>query len=405
MSILQPNTVGKLQGPDSPADVIERVRAVCAQLRDEADQTEEAGRISDASARLLKDTGIIRLLQPREFAGYEADPRIFFEAVMEVARHCGASGWVSGIIGVHPWEIGVCDHRLQDEIWGSDPDVWVASTYMPTGRARRVDDGFELSGHWSFSSGIEVASWVILGGLEVDENGKADSANPIHFIVPAADYTVIQGTWDVVGLRGTGSKDIEIGSAFVPEYRTLTSAELRDGRARGLNDDSGLVYRMPWASIFPNAITAAVLGISLGAMEASLDYQRTRVSPMAGAIIKAPVTLSRISQAAGEIEVSVQQVMSNLTAMWELVQRGEPVPMSLRAKGRRDQVQAAWRAVRAVDDLFDLAGGGALRLGTPLQRLWRDAHAGLHHSINTIEVVFQSAAGVAMGLEPTEPLT
>lgn len=395
-----------IDGPPGDADaVVERVRALAPYLRDHADEVEAAGRVSPEAASLLRETGIIRLLQPKQFGGYEADPRLLFGAVMDVARSCGATGWVCGIVGVHPWELGVCDLRVQHEIWDDDPDTWAASTYMPTGRAKRVDGGYELTGRWSFSSGIDVATWVILGGLETDADGSLDPTKPMHFFLQDSQYQVVEGSWDVVGLSGTGSKDVTVSAAFVPDHRTLTSAELIQGRARGLTETSSPVYRMPWSSIYPTAISASVLGASLGALDAAIEYQRTRVSPMAGAIVKAPVTMSAIARATGEIEISVDQVMTNLGRMWEIVAAGEKVPVELRSRGRRDQVQACWRAVRAVDDLFDYAGGGALRRGTPLQRFWRDAHAGLHHAINTAEQVYQSAANVAMGLDPSDPLT
>jgi len=105
------------------------------------------------------------------------DPTIFFEAVMAIARHCGASGWVSGIIGVHPWELGVCDRRVQDEMWAGDPDRWMWSTYMPGGFARPVDGGYEFTGRWQFSSGCDVSDWIILGGIVVDGDPPTSGAD------------------------------------------------------------------------------------------------------------------------------------------------------------------------------------------------------------------------------------
>jgi alkylation response protein AidB-like acyl-CoA dehydrogenase len=394
-------------------EVLEKIEKIGPQLAAEADAVEAAGRLPDATVALLKECGVVRLLQPADFGGYEADPTVFFEAVMAVARHCGASGWVSGIVGVHPWELAIMDRRAQEEVWGDDPDTWMASTYMPAGFARPVDGGYEFTGHWQFSSGCDVADWVFLGGFIVEGEPPtsmadmaaivADPSRYLHFLIPMSDVQIIDGSWDVVGLRGTGSKDVTVDRAFVPSYRTLPAVSVTEGTAPGL-EHRGPLYRMPWGGIFPNAITAAVIGIAEGALDAALAYQAPRISMASGPVVTSPVTMTSIGDAASEIEASRAAVLRVVGKQWEHVQRGEAVPMELRARARRDQVTASWRATRAVDSLFDHAGGGALRLGTPLQRFWRDAHAGLHHIINVREKTMQSYASVVLGRDPLDAM-
>jgi 3-hydroxy-9,10-secoandrosta-1,3,5(10)-triene-9,17-dione monooxygenase len=394
-------------------EVLERIQKIGPRLAEQADSVEAAGRLPDETAAMLKESGVVRLLQPASHGGYEAAPTVFFEAVMAIARHCGASGWVSGIIGVHPWQLAMCDPRVRDEVWGEDPDSWMASTYMPGGFARPVDGGFDFTGRWQFSSGCDVSDWVILGGVIVDgdppEAGGgmakllADPSKYVHVIVPRSDVTIIEGTWDVVGLSGTGSKDVAVEGAFVPSYRTMLAADVVGGTAAGL-EGCGPLYRMPWGGIFPNAITAAVIGIAEGALEAALAFQGPRISMASGPIVKSPVTMTAIGEAASEIESCRIQLLDVISKQWEYAQRGEPIPLELRARSRRDQVRTSWRATRAVDSLFDHAGGGALRRGTPLQRLWRDAHAGLHHIINVREKVPHSYASVALGHAPVDAM-
>jgi alkylation response protein AidB-like acyl-CoA dehydrogenase len=392
-------------------EVLERIEKLGPTLAEEADATEAAGRLSAETAAGLKEAGVVRLLQPADFGGYEADPVTFFEAVMAVARHCGASGWVSGIIGVHPWELAVCDRRVQEEVWGDDPDTWMASTYMPGGFARPVEGGYELNGRWQFSSGCDVSDWVILGAVIVEEDlgGErpdmakllSDPTKYLHVIVPRDDFEIIEGTWDVVGLCGTGSKDVTVTGAFLPEYRTIPASAVVDGSAAAAAGRDG-VYRMPWGGIFPNAITAAVIGIAEGALDAALAYQGPRVSMASGPITRSPVTMTSIGEASSEIASCRIQLLDGVARQWELAQAGQPIPLELRARVRRDQVATSWRATRAVDSLFDHSGGGALRKGTPLQRLWRDAHAGLHHIINVREKVPHSYASVVLGGPPID---
>jgi 3-hydroxy-9,10-secoandrosta-1,3,5(10)-triene-9,17-dione monooxygenase len=394
-------------------EVLDRIEALAPYLTEQAEEAEAAGRLPDETAKRLKECGVVRLLQPAEHGGYEAEPTVFFEAVMAIARRCGASGWISGIIGVHPWELGICDPRVQQEVWGDDPDAWMCSTYMPGGFARAVDGGYEFTGRWSFSSGCDVSDWIILGGIVVDGDAPAsgtdmakllaDPSRYLHFILPKGDFSIVDGTWDVVGLSGTGSKDVVVSGAVVPDHRTVQAMAVVDGTAPGL-EQRGPLYRMPWGGIFPNAITAAVIGIAEGALEAAMAMQSTRISMASGPIMTSPVTMTAIGDAASEIEASRALLLRVVAEQWEYAQRGEPVPLELRARARRDQVTSSWRATRAVDSLFDHAGGGALRKGTPLQRLWRDAHAGLHHIINAREKTLHSYASVAMGGSPLEAM-
>ena len=104
-------------------------------LREEAPKSDELGKLTDETVRVLKESGGIRLLQAKESGGYEADPKDFYEWVRAVAQYSPSAGWVAGVVGVHPWEIALMDPKLQEEIYGTDPDTWTASPYAPVGRA------------------------------------------------------------------------------------------------------------------------------------------------------------------------------------------------------------------------------------------------------------------------------
>ena len=146
-------------------EVVEKVHKAADVLTEEAVPSDEIGRLTDRTAATLRETGLVRLLQPTEYSGYEAHPNDFLEAVMAVGAASPSAGWVAGVVGVHPWEIAMMDPRLQEEIWGTDPDTWTASPYAPMGRATPVDGGFLFTGRWPYSTGTDHADWVILGGF------------------------------------------------------------------------------------------------------------------------------------------------------------------------------------------------------------------------------------------------
>lgn len=375
-------------------EVLDRIREIEPYLRDQADRAEELRRLPDETAKKLKDTGVVRLLQPQRWNGYEADPRVFFEAVMMIASNCGASGWVTGVAGVHPWEIAAFDDKAQEEVWGQDTDTWISSSYMPGGKAKPVPGGYELTGRWNFSSGSDHCEWVILGVQVLDEAGAP--AHAAHFLLPRSDYA-IEDNWHVIGLSGTGSNDIVVDAAFVPDYRTATRDEIHDCTGPGLVRNTAPVFRVPWGSIFPNAIAASVIGIAQGALRVHMDYQRERVTQTMGPVIDNPMAMDAIGRSAGDIELSHDRLLSNVGDLYEHLVRGEAIPLELRVRNRRDQMQMVWRTVEAVDAIFARSGGNALRKGNPIQRFWRDAHAGLNHVVNVPDKAYQSWANVAMG--------
>lgn len=383
--------------------VLENLEKIKFRIGELAEDAETLGKLPDESVQLLKGTGLTRMLQPKRYGGLEATPGEYIEAVMAAGSlGCSATGWVGGVVGLHPWEVGVMDPLVQDEVWGQDEDAWIASPYVALGRATRVDGGYRLSGRWAFSSGSDHASWVHLGGRILDENGDVTPGDH-HFLIPRGDFEIVADSWNTVGLRGTGSNDIVVEDAFVPEYRVLEYSTVVDGTAAaavGLADNP--LYAMPWFSLFGNAVSATVVGICEGALAATLDYQRERADAFGTKITEDSFTLPSIAEAASEIRASRLQILDNVNRIYDVLAKGGVPSKQLRAESRRDQVRASWRAVGAVDSLFCRTGGNAIRADKPMQRLWRDAHAGLNHAVNLPGPTYQLAAQALMGIEPPE---
>ncbi|MEO9139998.1 MAG: acyl-CoA dehydrogenase family protein [Jatrophihabitans sp.] len=384
-----------------PNVVLERIEEMADELREQGPVNEKLGQLSDVSAKTLRESGAIRALQPRSHGGLQLHPREFAEIVMRTASLDGATGWVNGVVGVHPWELAFADPQVRDEVWGEDPDTWLASPYAPMGVARPVEGGYLFSGRWQFSSGTDHCSWIFLGGFLGDDDGKpVMPPRSLHLILPRSDYEIVEDSWDVVGLRGTGSKDVIVKDAFVPTYRTLEYGKIVDGslqRDAGLDDPS---YLLPFSVAFPLGITAAVIGIAEGALAHHLDYQRTRVQITGTKIKDDPYVLYAIGEAAAEISASRTALLDNVCRVYDMVAAGQQPTLEDRAVGRRIQVQAARRAVAAVDEIVSRSGGNAMRMDNPLQRFWRDAHMGLAHAIHVPGSVFHVSALTNLGIEP-----
>ncbi|WP_116040976.1 3-hydroxy-9,10-secoandrosta-1,3,5(10)-triene-9,17-dione monooxygenase oxygenase subunit [Amycolatopsis palatopharyngis] len=364
--------------------VIAGIQELLPTLRERAQDTEDARRIPDESIKALQETGFFKLLQPTIHGGYEADPVTFYTAVKLISSACGSTGWVASILGVHPWHLALFDARAQEEVWAEDVDTRISSSYAPMGKAKVVDGGYRLSGKWSFSSGCDHATWVLLGAPAFDPEGK-----PVDFctyLLPISDYT-IDDVWDTVGLRGTGSNDIVVDDVFVPQHRALSFMATSKCKTPGQKVNPGPLYRLPYGSVHPSTITAPIIGMAQGAYDAHVEYQRSRVRAAYAGEKSAedPFAKVRIAEAASEIDAAWLQLTHNIDELYQHALAGEKLPFATRLRVRRDQVRGTERAITAIDRLFENSGGRALKAGTPIQRFWRDAHAGRVHAANDPE--------------------
>ncbi|MFE2759085.1 3-hydroxy-9,10-secoandrosta-1,3,5(10)-triene-9,17-dione monooxygenase oxygenase subunit [Streptomyces halstedii] len=378
-------------------EVLDAVRALLPAIGERAVAADENRRIPEDTIGELAGAGVFRMLQPARYGGLEAHPADFYRVVREISAVCCSTGWVASVLGVHPWQLGLFPRRAQDDVWGEDPGTRISSSYAPVGRLTPVDGGYELTGRWSFSSGCEHAGWALLGALVVGAEGR-----PVDFLtvlLPRRDYR-IEDVWDVVGLRGTASNDILVDAVFVPAHRVLRNYEQAQLRGPGQQVNQGPLYRLPFGTVFTSAITAPVIGAVSGgyASYVSLMKERVRLSLGGGRFAEDPFAQVAIARAASDIDATVLQMDRNLRELYELAEAGTDIPVELRLRARRDQVRGTERAVAAIDLLFKTAGGTSLRRGNPVERAWRDAHAGSVHVANDVERALAMYGRGAFGL-------
>jgi 3-hydroxy-9,10-secoandrosta-1,3,5(10)-triene-9,17-dione monooxygenase len=364
--------------------VLDAVRDLLPTFRERADEAEKLRQVPEASVKALEETGFFQLLQPRRYGGIEGDPVDFFTAVKEIAGADGSTGWISSVLGVHPWQVALFPDEAQQAVWGSDPKTRLSSSYAPTGKAVVTEGGYQLSGKWSFSSGSAHASWVLLGGLVFNEEGNVVDFKT--FLLPRDKYEIVD-VWNVVGLRGTGSNDIVVEETFVPNAFTLSMSDTGRCYGPGQEQNTADLYKLPFHSLFTSTITAPIVGMAAGAYAEHVEMQRSRVRAayLGEKASSDPFAAVRIARAGSEIDAAWALLMANIREEQAYVERGEQIPLSLRLKVRRDQVLGTQRAIDALDELFEASGGRALAEGTYLQRAWRDAHAGRVHAANDPE--------------------
>ncbi|WP_029108279.1 3-hydroxy-9,10-secoandrosta-1,3,5(10)-triene-9,17-dione monooxygenase oxygenase subunit [Mycobacterium sp. URHD0025] len=373
-------------------------------LRERAQETEDLRKLPDANVKALEDIGFFKLLQPEQWGGLQCDPTDFYEAVRRLASACGSTGWVAGIIGVHNWHLALFDQQAQEDVWGEDTAVRISSSYAPMGAGvvTEAADGYIVNGAWNWSSGCDHASWAFLGGPVIKDGRPVDFGS---FLIPRTDYQ-IDDVWNVVGLRGTGSNTVVVKDVFVPKHRFLSYKAMNDGTAGGYRTNTAPVYKMPWGTIHPTTISAPIVGMAYGAYDAHVEHQGKRVrAAFAGEKAKDdPFAKIRIAEAASDIDAAWRQLSGNVADEYALLKAGEEIPFELRARARRDQVRATGRAIASIDRLFEASGATALSNDAPVQRFWRDAHAGRVHAANDPERAYLIFGNNEFGLPPADTM-
>src|SRR5580704_11935498 len=239
-------SVAPTVAPPTAELLIARARAMVPHIAACAAEARQARRVSESVVAQIEEAGLFRILQPARWGGYEMKPGTYYDVLIALAEGDMSVGWVYGVLGVHPWLMGLMDERAVRDVWGDDDSVRLCSSLMPVGKAEKVDGGFKLSGHWRFSSGCHYAQWALLGGAV--QGGAAGAAPDIRlFMVPQAEYRIAHA-WRVSGLCATGSDDILVDDVFVPEYRTRRMIDNFQCVGAGQASNRSPLYRIPFGN-------------------------------------------------------------------------------------------------------------------------------------------------------------
>jgi 3-hydroxy-9,10-secoandrosta-1,3,5(10)-triene-9,17-dione monooxygenase len=384
----------------SHRELVDRARAMIPMLRARAKDCTLARNVPAQTITELQEAGFFRILQPRRFGGFEMHPNVFFDVQKQLAEGCMSTGWVYGVLGCHPYELALFDNRAQQDVWGDDPAMLVSSTYQPVGKVEHADGGFYLSGRWGFSSGSLHCGWILLGALifPPDGNGPPEMRT---FLLPRADYQVIEGSWETFGLQGTGSFDVVVEQVFVPEYRTHKASDGFLCQNPGQAENDAPLYALPWAQVFVRSVSTAAFGGARAAVNAAMAIMKDRVSTNTGKASKAdPILHAAVAAAHSQIlemESTHRLAFDDLMA---LAERGEAIPMEKRALYAYQSSTVVRRLARLVDDMVQLLGGRAIYMSSAIIQPWLDLNAARAHVANDPANRTGDVVGTMLGEAP-----
>lgn len=386
--------------PISPEVLIQRARALVPALAERAKKCEEARCVPKETIADLQNAGLFRVLQPKQYGGYEMDPQVFYEICMTLAEGCMSTAWIYGVIGVHNWQIALFDPRAAEDVFGKDSSTLIASTYMPKGQVTPVEGGFKFSGRWGFSSGIDHAEWVFLGGLIFSKDPKVPPEYRT-FLLPKKDYEIVD-TWNVMGLKGTGSKDIVVKDVFVPEYRTHKASDGFMGTNPGRDTFTAPLYKLPFGQIFVRAVSSAAIGALAGAVNAFRDWGKAWMGNMGVKTSEqgpAQIAVADILVGIDEMKLVLNR---NFDVLMDAARNGKSVDVEKRLQYRYQAAQVVDRCARLSYQLLSACGGRGIFNDFPVVRHFLDIHAARAHYANNPDLFGKNFGGVMLGRENTD---
>ena len=374
----------------------DNARAMLPALRDRVQETAALGHLPEATVQEMQDAGFFRIMQPARYGGLEQDPEVFFRVQMILAEACMSTAWVLGVVAIHNWQLALFDDRAQQDVWGEDDSTLISSSYMPVGKVEHVEGGYRLSGHWGFSSGSKHCKWTFLGGM-VPPTQEGEAPDYRTFLVPLGDYEIVDN-WNVSGLEGTGSHDIVVKDAFVPEHRTHRSIHGFECNSPGNAVNDHYIFRLPFGQIFVRAVSSSSIGALKGVVDSYIAVNRDRVGLNDGnKIATDPDAQMALSEAVATVDECQTIMLRNFDDMVNAARLGQPLDIDTRIKMRFDAARVSSKCTEAINRMFIACGAQGIFRNHPLNRAWLDINAGRTHVANNPFKFGRNLGGVMMG--------
>ncbi|HUY20502.1 MAG TPA: hypothetical protein VMV15_14910 [Candidatus Binataceae bacterium] len=375
------------------AEIVRRATGLIPVLRERAAACEALRRVPDPTRDDFVAAGITRIAQPVGRGGLGLDMDSVYEVAMELGRGCGSSAWMGSFWPLHNWMVGMWPKAAQDDYWATSPDTLSSTAWdLVSCKIEPARDGIRLSGHWDFSSGIDHADWAMLfvPGPPV---GLA--------LVPRADLRIVD-TWHATGLCGSGSNDVFVDDALVPEHRILNMEAAGSGHSDGRELHGTPFYKLPLYTWLTYSLAAPVIGMAQGAVDSFEELMRGRVEGIGGGrAAERPANHLRLAESSAEVDAARVLMRRNLRQLIEWGQAGVEMSVDERLRIRRDITFGGMICNRAARRLFDAAGAHAIKRSAPLQRFTRDADAAVHSGVLTWDPTGEQYGRVRLGLAPT----
>jgi 3-hydroxy-9,10-secoandrosta-1,3,5(10)-triene-9,17-dione monooxygenase len=381
--------------PD-PAELIRRARLLVPRLIERGAQADRDRRIPEATIAEMKAAGLFRALQPKRWGGYEVDLGTYYDIEMVLAEGDMSTAWIYGVVGVTP-------DRAARDVWSEDPTTLIGLSLAPAGKVTKIAGGVRISGRWPFASGCLHCDWALLGAFVPPDPPAPSGAAPEWrmYLVPKKDYEIVD-TWHTVGLKGTGSNDIVIRDAVVPDYRIRHMVDNIPCIGPGQAVNKAALYRIPFGQVFGGGVAYGAIGALQGMLDAFRSFAQSRMRLGGRKTVEDPdaqLVVGEAENAIDELKTMIHRNVRNLTAYAE---RGETPPQDERLKYKFQMATVSERCRALAVRLFQVAGASGLYTEHRFGRILADINAGRQHITNQHELHGREWGAHLLGLPMKE---
>jgi len=376
-----------------------RIAALLPRIAELAAETDRNRRVSDEIIEALRRAGMWRVYVPKDYGGTEESILEVVRAIRMVAKACPSTAWVIGVLCAHPFITSLYSRKLQDEFWANGPDTLASTSGLPITRAHIVDGGLRVTGRFPFSSGSVHASWAMVGvsAPDISQTNSERFRIPYFCLVPRSDYE-IDDDWHVMGLAGTASRTLVFDDVFIPAYRIEMSGAMINRYTKGEGLHRGPLWNAGYGATIGTALTPVFLGIADAMLEMITGKVRGRTVPGTRIPTNSIPNSMRLAESTLELRSATLLWEDHIKRIEDRAAAGILPDEDFTAEGGAIGIYVQELATRTIDRLFAVAGGSSIRLDSPIQRMWRDAHAGRSHIANEYDASAQSFGRHILGL-------
>jgi alkylation response protein AidB-like acyl-CoA dehydrogenase len=392
-----------------PADVETQplVRAAAALrpvIRGLRDELEREQRLPKPLVEQLHAAGFYHMVIPRELGGLQADPLTYLRVVELLAESAGSVGWnvANNSIG-QLVTLGLPDDGVR-ELYGQVSDTVIAGTaVMGGGRAVPVDGGYRVTGRWPFGTGCQESAWM-LGSFQIfdgDQPRRSPDGSSSHWrgVFHRSEVQLVDGSWDVAGLRATGSFDWTVEDVFLPERRTMVHAGIPlDNQWKRW---AGLSYALPAQAWVGPHHSAVITGIARAGIDALIELAaaKTPRGRPGGRLCENPQVQDAVGRAEAILDAGRAYRTAMITEIWNTMAAGGESTLAQRARCRLASSHAADSARQAMDLVFRQGGSTSYRRESRLAECWRDLHV-VGQAVTVMPEWYPIGGRVLLGMDP-----
>ncbi len=366
-----------------PADIDAQplVRAAAALqpvLRSYIEEAEREQRLPPALVEQLRAAGFYRMVIPRSLGGLQVDPLTYLRVIELLAEGAGSVGWNLANNSIAQLvTLGLPDEGVQEVHGQGTPSIVAGTAVQGGGQAVPVEGGYRITGHWTFGTGCQEAAWM-LGSFQILDEGKPRSrpdGGPLFWraIFPRSEVEVVPGSWDVAGLRGTGSFDWKVKDAFLPERRTMVHAGIPVDNQ--WNRWPGTTYALPSVCWVGPHHSSVITGIARAGIDALIELAGEK-TPRGRTfrLCDNPQVQDDVGRADTMLNAGRNHRSAMIRDIWNTVAAGKETTLQQRARCRLAPVYAADCARQAMDLMYRHGGSTSFKRASRLAECWRDLH-------------------------------